>query len=518
MAKITGRQWVVIGTVASATLLQLIDTSIVNVSLNQMMGNLGATLEDIGWVVTAYAVANVIMIALSGWLSQKVGRSRYFLISIAVFTLASLLCGTSNSVWELVAFRFLQGMGGGGIMTTAQAILVESFSREDLPIANAIYGMTVIIGPTIGPTLGGWITDNLSWNWIFFVNIPVGIAAIVLARLFLPPPLHQPPPRGAMDWQGILFLIVGIGGLQVVLERGQSEGWFDAGWILILSVISVAAAIAFVWREWTTAHPVVQLQLLRTRSYSAGVFFSFVQGLGLYSSMFLVPVFAQGLLGFSATDTGILLIPGSITTALAMPVIGKMLKSGASARFLAGMGFFLFAVFMFRLAGFNDRVGAGDFFWPLVVRGIGMGMIFIPLTTLALSQLKGAQIAQGTSLTNMMRQLGGSVGIALMASFIDRRMSFHRSVLSEHVTTASPACMARLQGATASFMRLGDPVWEAQRKAVAVLGGAVRRQAALMAYLDAYQLVGVFFILCLPLLLVFKKPTHKVDTASVHAE
>ena len=257
MAKFTGRQWVVVGTVASATLLQLIDTSIVNVSISQMMGNLGATLGEISWVVTAYAVANVIMIALSGWLSQRVGRSRYFLASIAVFTLASLLCGMSDNVWELVACRFLQGMGGGGIMTTAQAILVETFPREDLPFANAIYGMTVVIGPTIGPTLGGWITDNLNWNWIFYVNIPVGIAAIVLAKLYLPPPTHQPPPKGALDWKGILFLVTGIGGLQIVLERGQSEGWFESGWIFSLAAVSLVSVVAFIYHEWTTPHPVV---------------------------------------------------------------------------------------------------------------------------------------------------------------------------------------------------------------------------------------------------------------------
>lgn len=518
MSKITGRQWVVVGTVASATLLQLIDTSIVNVSISQMMGNLGATLGDISWVVTAYAVANVVMIALSGWLSQRVGRSRYFLASIAVFTLASLLCGMSDNVWELVACRFLQGMGGGGIMTTAQAILVETFPREDLPFANAIYGMTVVIGPTIGPTLGGWITDNLSWNWIFYVNIPVGIGAIVLAKLYLPSASHLPPPKGALDWKGILFLVTGIGGLQVVLERGQSEGWFESGWIFALAVVSFVAVVAFIHHEWTTPHPVVHLKLLRLRSYGVGVFFSFVQGLGLYSSMFLVPVFTQGILGFTATDTGLLLIPGSVTTALSMPFIGRLMQRGFSARLLAGMGFFLFFLFTVMLAGFNGGVGAGDFFWPLIVRGVGMGMIFIPLTTLALGQLKGAQIPQGTAMTNMMRQLGGSVGIALMTSFVERRMYFHKAVLSERVTSTSPETWSRLQGVAAGLVQRGEGAWEAQREAVGSLVGVVNRQAALMSYLDAFRLVGLFFVVCLPLVMLFRNPTHKVDAGSMHAE
>jgi len=518
VSKITARQWVVVATVASGTLLQLIDTSIVNVSISQMMGNLGATLGDISWVVTAYAVANVVMIALSGWLSQKFGRSRYFLASIVVFTLASLLCGLSTNVWELVVFRFLQGMGGGGIMTTAQAILVETFPREDLPFANAIYGMTVVIGPTIGPTLGGWITDKLSWNWIFYVNIPVGIAAIVLAKLFLPPPSHDAPARGRMDWQGILFLIAGVGGLQVVLERGQSEGWFESGWIAGLTLVAAVSVVAFIWREWTAPHPVVVLKLLRVRSYAVGVLFSFVQGLGLYSSMFLVPVFTQGMLGFTATDTGLLLVPGSVATALSMPVIGKLMQRGVSARLLAGTGFLLFFAFTVMLGGFNNRVGAGDFFWPLIVRGVGMGMIFIPLTTLAIAELKGPQIPQGTAMTNMMRQLGGSVGIALMTSFVERRMEFHKAILAEHVTSTSPQAWSRFQSIAAMFARAGDPVWEAQRKAVAMLEGMVTRQAALMSYLDAFRLVGLFFIVTLPLLVLFRKPTTQVEAGSVHAE
>ena len=518
MAKISGRQWIVVGTVASASLLQLIDTSIVNVSLSQMMGNLGATLDDIGWVITAYAVANVVVIALSGWLAQRVGRSRYFLASIFVFTLASLLCGMSNNVWELVAFRFLQGMGGGGILTTAQAILVESFDREDLPIANAIFGMTVVIGPTIGPTLGGWITDNLNWNWIFFVNIPIGIAAMVLAKLFLPPSTLSPPPKGTMDWQGILFLVAGIGGLQVVLERGQSQDWFESGWILTLSVMAVVALGSFIWREWTAPHPVVHLRLLRVRSYAVGTFFSFIQGLGLYASMFLVPVYTQGVLGFTAMDTGILLIPGSVVTALSMPVIGKMMQRGASARFLAGVGFFLFFLFTVMLGRLTAQVGADDFFWPLVVRGIGMGMIFIPLTTLALGQLSGSEIPQGTAMTNMVRQLGGSVGIALVTSFVERRMVFHKSVLAEHVFSTSPAAWTRIQSASAMFLRDGENQWEAQRKAIGLLEMSVLRQAAAMSYLDAFRVVGIFFIVSVPLVFLFKKPSNKIDPGSMNME
>jgi MFS transporter, DHA2 family, multidrug resistance protein len=518
VAKFGARQVVLVGTVAIATMLQLIDTSIVNVSLSQMMGNLGATLEDISWVVTSYAVANVVMIALSGWLAQRFGRKRYFVTSIVVFTLASLACGFSNNVWALVLFRFIQGMGGGGIMATGQAILVETFPREDLPVANAIYGMTVVIGPTIGPTLGGWITDHLSWNWIFYVNIPVGILATVLAWSFLPPPRHDSEAK-SMDWGGILLLVAGIGSLQVVLERGQDEGWGESAMIVVLSAVAVVGIIWFLWHEWHVRWPVVHLRLLKSRAYATGVFFSFVQGFGLYSSTFLVPVFTQTLLGFTATDTGLLLLPGSISTAFMMPFIGKSMQRGVSPRLLAGTGFFLFFVFTQMLSRFTDQVGSQDFFWPLVVRGMGLGMLFIPLTTLALADLKGAEIPQGTAMTNMARQLGGSVGIALMTTFVSRRTTFHDSVLSEKVTEYGQVGLQRLDAAAHLFLSKGDTPWDARSRGIAALARTVHRQAALLSYLDAFRLVGIFFLVMLPFLLLFKKPERGgAVPEGVHAE
>lgn len=517
MAKFAARQWVVVGTVACATMLQLIDTSIVNVSISQMMGNLGATLGDISWVVTSYAVANVVMIALSGWLAQRFGRKRYFTASIVLFTLASLACGLSNNVWALVLFRFLQGMGGGGIMATGQAILVETFPREELPFANAIYGMTVVIGPTIGPTLGGWITDHLSWNWIFYVNLPVGIVATVLAWSYLPLPKSVQKSQ-AMDWTGIVLLVAGIGALQVVLERGQEEGWLESAQIVILGIVAVVGIALFLRHEWTTAHPVVHLRLLKSRPYATGVFFSFIQGLGLYSSMFLVPVFTQSLLGFTATDTGILMLPGSLATAFSMPLIGKAMQKGLSPRMLAALGFFGFFLFTHMLAGFDDRVGSGDFFWPLVIRGFGLGMLFIPLTTLAIADLKPAEIPQGTAMTNMARQLGGSVGIALMTTFVARRISFHKSVLADKVSEFGAEGFQRLRSASALFASHGDSPWDARTKGIAMLTRAVGRQAALLSYLDAFRLVGIFFLVFMPLLLLFRPAAKHAKVDGIHTE
>jgi len=517
MAKFAAKQWIIVGTVACATMLQLIDSSIVNVSLSQMMGNLGATLGDISWVVTSYAVANVVMIALSGWLAQRFGRKKYFVTSIVVFTLASLACGMSTNVWALVFFRFLQGMGGGGIMATGQAILVETFPREELPFANAIYGMTVVIGPTIGPTLGGWITDHLSWNWIFYVNLPVGILATLLAWSFLPPPRHE-SKASTMDWAGIGLLVAGIGSLQVVLERGQEEGWTESLQIVLLMLVAAGGILGFLWHEWHTRWPVVNLRLLKSRAYATGVFFSFILGFGLYSSMFLVPIFAQGLLGFSATDTGLLMLPGSVATALGMPIIGKAMQRGVSPRLLAGSGFLLFFAFTLMLGRFDDQIGAGAFFWPLIIRGMGMGMIFIPLTTLAIADLKGAEIPQGTAMTNMVRQLGGSMGIALMTTFVSTRVTFHKAVLSDKVSEFSPEGLARLKSTMGLFLSHGDSPWIARTKAIVFLGRSVARQAALLSYLDAFRLVGIFFLVFLPLLLLFKTPAKGAKIEGVHAE
>ena len=496
-------KWIVVATVASAAMLQLIDSSIVNVSLSQMMGNLGATLSEIGWVVTSYAAANIVMIALSGWCAQRFGRKRYFVASILIFTAASVACGLSTNVWELVFFRFLQGLGGGGIMTTAQAILVTTFPREELAFAMSIYGLTVVMGPTIGPTLGGWITDNLNWHWIFFVNIPFGIAATALSLSFIPPERERGDSH-PMDWWGVAFLVTGVGALQIVLERGQEEGWFDSVQICLLSVVAVVGVVGFLRHELNTRFPVVNLRLFRSRSFSVGVAFCFIQGLGLFSSVFVVPLFAQSMLGFTAMDTGMLMLPGSIATAFAMPLIGKAMGRGLSPRLLVATGFVLFFIFT-RMMGNLTALSCGDdFFVPLLVRGFGMGMLSIPITTLSIAELRGANIPQGTSITNMTRQLGGSFGIAIMTTFIQRRSLFHRSVLADHVTAFCDASVARLETYSRLFLSRGAGAWDAHQQGLRLLDGVVTKQAAVLAYLDAFWVVGVFFLVCLPLIVFFK--------------
>ena len=497
-------KWIIILTVVSAALLQLIDTSIVNVTLTQMMGSLGATLADISWVITSYAAANVVMIAMSGWLSARFGRKRFFAASIVLFTIASVLCGTSTSVWMLVFFRFVQGIGGGGLLSTAQAIIVETFPKEELGLANAIYGLGVVIGPTIGPTLGGYITDHLSWHWIFFINIPVGIVATIMTMLYIKEPPYRHKPQG-MDWPGIIFLVMGVGALQVVLERGDQEGWTESAYINVLMFMAAVGMVAFIWREIVHDHPVVNLRLMKSRTFAVGMLFNFILGFGLFGSVFVIPLFAQSFLGFTATDTGVLLIPGSLATAVMMPVIGRLMQK-FPAHLFSGLGFLFFFVSTWMLSKMGPQSGAGTFFVPLVVRGVGLGLIFIPLTTLTLVDLEGRDIPQGTGLSNMIRQLGGSFGVALMATFIERRTAFHRSVLADKVNAFATAAQQRMEGLTHLFLSKGDAPALAHQKALGMLNAGVGRQASLLSFLDTFYVIGFFFLICIPLLLLFKSP------------
>ena len=503
-------KWLITITVILASVIELIDTSIVNVALPQMMGNLGATLDEIAWVVTGYVVANVIVIPMTGWFAAVFGRRNYFIGSMILFTVASFFCGHANGLLEMVIFRFLQGAGGGAMLSTSQAILVETFPPEELGLANGLFGLGVVVGPTVGPTLGGWITDSYSWRWIFYVNLPIGLIAILMAFLFLPDPKASNTREvGSVDWAGIFLLILGIGSLQIVLERGESEDWFSTRYITVLAATAITALALFIWRELTAEHPVVDLRVLKDRSLAVGTFFTFVMGFGLYASVFIFPVFAQNLLGFTAMQTGLILLPGSLATAFMMPFVGKLLQKGMPPQLMNALGFVCFFLFTLLLSHSTLSSGRGDFFWPLVLRGIGLGLLFVPLTTMALSGLRGKDIAQGAGLTNMMRQLGGSFGIALVTTFIQLRSWTHRQSLLSHLSIYDPALQERLQAITGSLMAKGSSFLEAQQQAYAAIEGAVVRQTFLLTYMDAFRIVGIFFLVCIPMLLLFKRRTGR---------
>jgi MFS transporter, DHA2 family, multidrug resistance protein len=515
MAETGARKWIIVITAILASLIELIDTSIVNVALPQMMGNLSATLDEVAWVVTAYVVANVIVVPMTGFLSRFFGRRNYFAGSIVLFTIASFFCGHATNIWELVIFRFIQGMGGGALFSTSQSILVETFPPEELGLANGLFGLGVVMGPTIGPTLGGWITDNYSWPWIFYVNIPIGIVATMLALSFIRGD-REVHADASIDWAGIALLVAGIGSLQIVLERGERDDWFSATYIVVLTILAAIGIGAFIWRELTAEHPVVELRVLKDRSLAVGTLFTFILGFGLYSSIFIFPVFAQNLLGFTAMQTGLILLPGGIATAVMMPIVGKLLQRRVPAQLMNALGFISFFVFTYLLSRSTLLSGRVNFFWPLIFRGVGLGLLFVPLTTLALSNLRGRDIAQGAGLTNMMRQLGGSFGVALMATFVEKRSWSHRQSLLEHVSMYDPTVRERINAIVRALLAKGSTLIDAERQAYGALEGIVTKQTFLLTYMDAFRIVGFFFLCCIPLLLLFKRTRGAPPPVSVH--
>jgi MFS transporter, DHA2 family, multidrug resistance protein len=506
MAETGFKKWIITITVIMASLLELIDTTIVNVAIPHIQGNLGATLEDIAWVVTGYAVANVIILPMSGWLGDRFGRKNYFLASIVVFTIASFLCGNATSLDELILFRILQGVAGGGLISTSQAILIETWPREQIGTATALFGLGAVVGPTVGPTIGGWITESsLGWPWIFYVNIPVGALAAFLAYTFIK---ETPKVEGRpVDWWGIILLAVSVGSLQTILEKGESEDWFAKTYIIVLTATAIIGAILFVWRETTTDHPIVNFSILRHRSFSVGMFTSFILGFGLYGSVFVFPVFCQNLLGFNAAQTGELLFPGGLCTIVMMPFIGRMLNKGVPAQFMAATGMFLFFVFTWMLSNSTLATGENDVLVPLLIRGVGMALLFVPLTTLAMADLKGPEIGQGSGLNNMMRQLGGSFGIAALTTLIHIRQGHHRNVLLTNINQYDPEFTQRLQTLTAGFMARGKSLLDATEMAYRAIEGTVIKQTLLLTYDDAYWISGLIMLFSIPL--VFLQPFRK---------
>jgi DHA2 family multidrug resistance protein len=488
--------------VTLASVLELVDTSIVNVAIPHMMGNLGATLDEVAWVSTGYIVANVIVLPLTSWLSDRFGRRNYYTGSILLFTLASFFCGAARSLEGLVLWRVIQGIGGGALISTAQAILFDVFPVRERGTAMAIFGMGVMVGPTLGPTLGGWITDNYSWPWIFYINVPLGLLAAVLTWRSVPEPAHL-IRRTRVDWLGLAFLILGIGALQVLLERGESKDWFESREIIAEAIVAGVGVVAFIWHELTTSNPIVNLRFLRNRQIAGGVAFAVVLGFALYSSVFALPVFLQNLLGYSAWDTGRVLFPGAIASAFTMAMMGRLSRR-FDARLLVSIGVLLFLWSMWLHYHFTTAIGMNDLLLPMVLRGVGLGFIFVPLTGAAVADLRTDQLAQGTGLFNLARQLGGSFGIAVTATLLSRFTEQSREALLPHLAAGSPSTIGWLQQATARLASLGSSLPEAQQRAHALLEAAVGQQASMVAFEKVFLTMGLTFVAALPLLLLFR--------------
>ncbi len=496
-------RWIILAAVMLGAVLQVVDSSIVNVAIPQMMGNLGVTIDQISWVSTGYMIANVIVLPLTGWLSSTFGRKRYLTASIVIFTVASFFCGTARTLNALVFFRIVQGAGGAALLSTAQATMMEIFPPQQLGMIQAIYGMGIMVGPTIGPTFGGWITDNYSWPWIFFINLPIGIVAAILVYVFLHDSKHKRTAAG-VDFAGIGLLAIGLGSMQVVLEKGNREDWFDSSLIVWLTVISAIGLVGFVLWELRTRYPAVNLHILKNRGFAAGTVFAAVLGFGLYGGTFVLPIFLQEIRQFTAQQTGLILLPGALATAVAMPIAGRMV-SQFPARNLVAAGAIAFSVSMLLLSTITIDTGPRHLFWPLVTRGAAMGCLFVPLTLATLIGMRGKEIADATGLYNLFRQVGGSFGIACLSTFLDHRTAMHRAVLVERINLYSPAALQRIHEFQAYFQSTGAPLPVAQRQALAVVDQTVQAQAAVLGFEDVFRIAAMIMIVALPLLLFFKK-------------
>ncbi|MEA3213722.1 MAG: transporter, family, multidrug resistance protein [Chthoniobacter sp.] len=508
-------KWAIAITVALGAILEVIDVSIVNVALPHMQGNLGATLAEIGWVITGYSMANVVIIPLTAWLDDRFGQKRYFIFSLIAFIAASILCGLATSLPMLIFARVLQGLGGGSMLGKAQSILFQTFSKEEQGSAQAAFGLSVIMGPAIGPTLGGWLTDALNWRWIFFINIPVGIVAIILATTFLPVDQPSRRPRSGVDWTGIALMTAGLAALQVILEEGQQHDWFESRFIVGMAMTSALALIAFVWWEMRIAHPAVDLRVLRYRSVAAGSLYSIVLGAGLYGALFAIPIFAQNNLHFTAQQTGQLLIPSAAASGVAMILTGKLIGR-LGPRVLIAVGSLVTAAVMFSLAGLNPDTGSGNLFWPLIGRGLGSAMMFVPLSIATLGMLPKHEIPAASGFYNLTRQLGGSLGIAMLTTMLARREAAHRAVLVERISPLSHSAMERLEGLAAHFQKLGASAHDAQVRALAALDHIVTGQSALLSFDDLFRYVGLAFLVTLPLILLLGKGASKEAATAAH--
>ena len=507
------RRVIITLTAIVCALLEIVDTTIVNVAVNDMKGNLGATTSEIGWVITAYAIGNVIIIPMTSWLAQQFGRRNYFAASIIIFTICSFLCGNATGINELIIFRFLQGIGGGALLVTSQTIITESYPPEKRGMAQAIYGLGVIVGPTLGPPLGGYIIDHSSWPNIFYINIPLGVIAALLTLQFVRSPKYSEKSVARdIDWIGIGLLAVFVGSLQYILEKGHDEDWYSSSTITFLTAISILGAFFFIWRELSFRNPVVNLRVLKNGNLRVGTFLSFIMGLGLYGSTFIIPLYTQATLGWTAAQAGMLMVPAALTTAFIMPIIGKLLQKGAKQQYLAALGMLMFFIFCFwGYKILTPDTGKDAFFWMLIFRGFAMGLLFIPVTTLSLSTLKGREIGDGAAFTGMMRQLGGSFGIALITTFMAQQEVVHRTSLVNHLDITNPAVQNRVDAIQHAFIAKGMTAQNALQSAYKAIDYGVTKQAMVLSYMDVFLYIGLMFLICVPFVLMIKGSKKKVE-------
>jgi DHA2 family multidrug resistance protein len=505
--------WVIASIVLLATFMEVLDTSVANVALPHIAGNLSASVDEATWVLTAYLVANAIVLPLSGWFSTLFGRKRFYMACVGIFTISSLLCGVAPTLGSLIFFRILQGLGGGALQPISQAILVESFPREKQGVAMAFYGMGVVVAPVIGPTLGGWITDNYTWRWIFLINIPVGILSLSLtaAMIFDPPHLVRKTFANGLklDYIGIGLLSLGLASLEILLDEGQRNDWFGSNMIVAAAVIAVVSLVAVVVWELRQAQPVVDLRILANRNFALAAVVMYAVGFTLYGSTAILPIFLQTILGYTALLSGLVLSPGGIAMMLGMLIVGRLLGR-FQARWLIMFGLVVAAAGLSWMSGFNLDVDFRTAMWARTLQALGMAFLFVPINTLAFGSVKPEKLGYATGLMNLFRNIGGSGGIAMITTIMARRQQFHQEVLVSHLTPLDGEVVPTLNSMTANLVAHGASGADAAVQAVGQLYGLVQRQAAMLAVADTFWVLSLVFLGMIPLVLCLRAaPPHK---------
>jgi len=499
--------WIIAISVMFATFMEVLDTTVVNVSLPHIAGSLSVTSEEATWALTSYLVANAIILPITGWLSRRFGRKNLLMASVIGFTVSSFLCGLAPTLAWLVLFRVMQGASGGCLQPLSQAVLLEAFPAEERGKAMGFWGLGIVTAPVLGPVLGGWLTDSYSWRWVFYINIPVGIASILMTKAFIfDPPYLREKQKTGVDYWGIGMLALWVGALQIMLDKGQQEDWFGSNFIRTFAVLFVAGFVLFLVREFTARDPVVNLRVFKERTYATGAFLMTVVGFVLYGSLVLLPLWLQTLLGYSSLEAGMAMAPRGIGSMVGMPLVGMLMKKVDPRKFLAaGMVTCAFTLFIFSRLSLD--AGYWNFFWPQFIQGLSLGFLFVPLTTITMSPIKKEAMGNATSLFNLTRNVGGSAGIAVVTALNARFTEVHINQLSSHFSPYDSGAMRMLQSMRAMWAAVGSGAGRSSRQALALAFGIVERQAAMLAFIDVFLVLAAMFVAITPLILIMKKPS-----------
>ena len=507
--------WLIAVAVMSSTFMEVLDTTVVNVSLPHIAGSLSASVDEATWTLTSYLVANAIILPMTGWLAGRFGRKRLLMVAVTGFTTASFFCGLAPSLGFLIIFRIIQGACGGGLQPLSQAVLLESFPPEKRGQAMAFWALGIVVAPMLGPVAGGWLTDNYSWRWVFYINVPIGVLAILLTQAFIFDPPYLRRERTGIDYWGIGLLIVGMGSLQIMLDKGQEEDWFGSHLIVVLAALAIVGLGCLIIRELMAEHPIIDLTVFKYRSYAVGTFLMTIVGFVLYGSTVLLPLLMQELLGYTATHAGVTNLPRGLASFLFMPVVG-ILTGKVDSRKLLAVGLTATAGAMFAVSTFNLDVGFWNFWWPLMLQGAGLGLIFVPLTTVTNDPVPRERMGNATSIFNLMRNIGASVGISVVETMQFRHMQVHIHDLGAHVTAGSATAQQWIAALKAMFIARGSSPARAAEQADAAIWGMVQRQASMLSYNDVFRFLGFMFLILLPLLFLMRKARGGKGPAIAH--